>query len=104
MYNDMYMDTGADADIRIYPMLKSSTLRYVVGAEYPFHRLFPTFLIVRAVFAPVGAPRQQLSSGRVRANRVDQQTCGRRDSQSGGRRSGCANSPGCWSAINLKLV
>ena len=45
------MDTGADADIRIYPMLKSSTLGYVVGAEYPFHRLFPTFLIVGAVLA-----------------------------------------------------
>jgi hypothetical protein len=106
MCNDMHMDTGADTHIRIYPMLKSSTLRHVVGAEYPLHRLFPTFLILRAVSAPVGALRQRLSSRRVWANGVDQQACGRQDLRTGGGRSGCANSPDTvvGLTINLKLV
>jgi len=75
--NDMYMGTRADPEIRIYPMLKSSTVRHVVGAEYPFRRLFPTFLIVRVILVPVGASRQQLSSRRVGANGFDQEACGR---------------------------
>jgi hypothetical protein len=56
----MYMDTRSDPDIRIYPMLKSSVLRHVLGAQYPLHRLFPTFLIVSRRTGPVGALPQEL--------------------------------------------
>ena len=104
--NDMYMGTQADPEIRIYPTLKSSTVRHVVGAEYPLHGLFLTFLIVRVILVPVGASRQQLSSRRVWANGFDPEACGRQGSRTRGRRSGCANSPDTvvGPTINMKLV
>jgi hypothetical protein len=73
----MYRDTRSNPDIRIYPMLKSSTVRHVVGGEYPLHRLFPTFLIVARRTAPVGALPQELSSRRARATGFDKRACGR---------------------------